>query len=40
MNKIKRIEKYIATKNDNIDKYNKKWFIIKYNKKWLIINED
>ncbi len=27
MNKIKSIEKCIATKNDNIDKYNKKWLI-------------
>ncbi len=27
MNKIKSIEKYIATKNDNIDKYNKKCLI-------------
>ncbi len=27
MNKIKSIEKYIASKNDNIDKYNKNWLI-------------
>ncbi len=27
MNNIKSIEKYIATTNDNMDKYNKKWLI-------------
>ncbi len=27
MNKIKDVEKYIATKIGNIDKYNKKWLI-------------
>ncbi len=27
MKKIKSIEKYIATTNDNIDKYNKKCWI-------------